>query len=403
VIAPHTRWGLVLLVVAVGVCAAFQIGKVPPALTELQGSLGISLVVGGWVISTYSAVGALGGIAVGALGDRFGYRRTVLFGLSCIGAGSLLGSAAPGPGWLLASRVLEGLGFILVVVSAPSLIFQLARPSDLGVAFGLWSCFMPVGTSAMMLASPALLSLFGWRGVWACNGLLLLAMAAAFHRATRALPGRGALRAAAPGSLWGNVRAVVSVPGPVLLAVSWSMYTTTYMVLMGFLPTLLLADGHSRAAAAALTAAAVAANAAGALGGGWLLKHGAPRWGLMVLSGAVSGLCMPVIYGSGTAPWLRYSLCVLFSAIGGLQPASVLGGAPLYAPSPTAVATTNGFVNQCSYLGMVLGPPAAAALASASGGWHNTPWLLSSGAAVWISCALLLRTIRPRSQAAARR
>ncbi|MFU8858601.1 MAG: CynX/NimT family MFS transporter [Deferrisomatales bacterium] len=392
-----------LLIVAVGVCAAFQIGKVPPALTELQSSLGISLVVGGWVISTYSAVGSVCGIAMGAVGDRFGYRRTLLFGVSCIGAGSLLGSAAPGPGWLLASRALEGLGFILVVVSAPSLIFQIVRPSDLGIAFGLWSCFMPVGTSAMMLASPALLSLFGWRGVWACNGLLLLSAGAAFHYATRGLPGRGALRAAAPGRLWSNVRAVVSCPGPVLLAVSWSMYTTTYMVLMGFLPTLLMADGHTRAAAAALTAAAVAVNAAGALGGGWLLKHGAPRWGLMAFSGAVSGLCMVAIYSPGTAPWLRYGLCVLFSAVGGLQPAAVLGGAPHYAPTPTAVATTNGFINQCSYVGMVLGPPAAAALASASGGWHNTPWILSSGAAIWISSALLLRRVGPGTDATPRR
>jgi MFS family permease len=347
------------------------------------------------VISTYSAVGALCGVAMGAAGDRFGYRRAVLFGLTCIGTGSLLGAAAPGPAWLLGSRVLEGLGFIVLVVSAPSLIFQLARPSDLGLAFGLWSCFMPLGTALMMLGAPPLLSLFGWRGVWAFNGILLLSAAAAFHFAMRGLPGRRELRAASPARIWGNVRLVVSRPGPVLLAVAWSMYTMTFMVLMGFLPTLLMAQGHSRPSAAALTAVAVAVNMVGALGGGWMLKRRVPRWGLMVLTAVVTGLCMLGIYAPGTPNGVRYALCLLFSMTGGLQPACVLGGAPLYAPAPTAVATTNGFINQCSYVGMMFGPPAAAALATVSGGWHNTPWILTSASVVWIFCALLLRTVPP--------
>jgi cyanate permease len=260
---------------------------------------------------------------------------------------------------------------------------------------------MPLGTSLMMLAAPVLLTFFGWRGVWVCNGILLLSAAAAFHFAMRGLPGRRELRAAAPTRLWAHVRLVVSRPGPVLLAVAWAMYTMTFMVVMGFLPTLLMAQGHGRLSAAALTAAAVAANMTGALGAGWLLKRGAPRWALMAFTGVVTGLCMLGIYAPATPAGMRYLLCLVFSGIGGLQPACVLGGAPLYAPVPTAVATTNGFINQCSYVGMMFGPPAAAALATASGGWHNTPWILTSAAAVWVVCALLLRKVRPTESLAA--
>ncbi|MBI5441993.1 MAG: MFS transporter [Deltaproteobacteria bacterium] len=392
-VPEHTRWRLVLMGVAAGICCAFQIGKAPPALQELQLRLGISLVVGGWVLSALNVVGAACGLAVGAAGDRVGDRRARGLGLACAGAGSLLGAAAPGPAWLLTTRALEGFGYLMVVVSAPALIFKVTRPGDLGLAFGLWGCFMPLGTSAMMLLAPPLLALAGWRGLWAGNGLLLLFLAAVFRRLTRTVPGLSAGRAARTRASWRSVGLVAVTPGPVALALSWAMYTMSFMVLMGFLPTLLMGRGYSRAAAAALTSLAVAVNMVGALLGGWLLKRRAPRWALMTSAATVGGLSMLGIYGAGTPEWVRYALCLLFSIFGGIQAVCVLGGAPLYAPRPTLVATTNGFVNQVSNVAMLLGPPAAALLASARGGWQATPWILTSALALSGACALVLRGI----------
>lgn len=124
-----------------------------------------------------------------------------------------------------------------------------------------------------------------------------------------------------------------------------------------------------------------------------MIKRGAARWVLMAVSAIVSGVSMIGIYAPGAPEWARYGLCILFSLVGGLQPVSVLGGTPLYAPHPRLVATTNGFINQASYVGVMVGPPAAAALATASGGWHNTPWILTSACSVWLVCALILRKI----------
>ncbi len=397
-IATRTRWGLVLLTVGAGVCSAFQIGKVPPALPELQGSLGLSLVGAGWVISIYSAMGATCGVLLGAAGDWVGYRRAVLFGLLTVGVSSLLGSVAPTAGLLLASRFLEGLGYIVSTVSAPALIFRLTHPSDRGLAFGLWSCFMPFGTSVMMVGAPVLLAHFGWRGMWAFNGGLLLAYAAVFHVALRGVQRPTGLQPALPSEIAQNVRLVASRPGPVLLAIAWTVYTTTFMVLMGFLPTLLAARGYARSTAAAITAFAVAVNIVGALVGGWLIKRGVPRWILMATATGVAALTMVGIYAPTAPGWVRLWLCVLFSLVGGLHPVAVLGGAPVYAPHPKLVATTNGFVNQVAYVGMMVGPPAAAALATASGGWQNTPWILTSACAVGFACALTLRWIAPTNE-----
>ena len=53
-----TRWAYVWLLLACGIGASMQVGKVPPALGFVQRDLHLGLVVGAWVISMFSVVGA---------------------------------------------------------------------------------------------------------------------------------------------------------------------------------------------------------------------------------------------------------------------------------------------------------------------------------------------------------
>jgi MFS family permease len=71
-------------------------------------------------------------------------------------------------------------------------------------------------------------------------------------------------------------------------------------------------------------------------------------------------------------------------------PASVLGGAPVYAPSRHQIATTSGLITQGSQLGQVIGPPVLALIVSAGGGWKAAPWLLASSAVVGVCLAASL-------------
>jgi CP family cyanate transporter-like MFS transporter len=76
------------------------------------------------------------------------------------------------------------------------------------------------------------------------------------------------------------------------------------------------------------------------------------------------------------APWLGYLGAVMFSALGGLIPGTLFGIAPLLAPDERAISTTVGWMLQGAALGQVVGPPAVAWLASATGTWHWT-WVLT--------------------------
>lgn len=146
--------------------AAFHVGKAPPALPSIRRDLGASLEQAGWLLSIINLVTAAGGMAIALTADRLGHRRLILFGTALCMATSLLGGSAGSTDLLLGLRVLEGLGFITVVVAIPPLVVRLAAPSDQRIALAAWSTYMPTGAGVMMLISALVLLQTSWRWVW---------------------------------------------------------------------------------------------------------------------------------------------------------------------------------------------------------------------------------------------
>ncbi|OYD68206.1 MFS transporter [Rhodococcus sp. OK302] len=63
-----------------------------------------------WVISALYIATAVAAPTAGRLGSILGAKRTYLAGLGLIAAGAILGSLAPSLGWLIAARILLGIG-----------------------------------------------------------------------------------------------------------------------------------------------------------------------------------------------------------------------------------------------------------------------------------------------------
>lgn len=388
-----TRWPLVLLLVGAGVVAAFQIGKAPAALPILRGDLGMALPVAAWVISIFNVIGLVTGMTLGAVAERLGHRRTVLAGLAVIAAASALGATAHGPAVLLATRFAEGLGFMIVVVATPTLLVRATAAADVELAFGLWATYMPAGTATMMMLAPALLEASGWRGLWIANAVIVLGFAAALAVATRDLPApaRAATR------MRDTILETLRAPGPRLLALTFGSYTLQFLGVFGLLPTLLVEGEHlAPTTAAVLGSLAVAINIPGNLLGGWVVHRGVARWRVIVAVSATMAVCAVLIYAAGLPLAARYALCLVLSLVGGMIPAVVFGAGAALAPSPRHLATTNGLIMQGSNLGQVVGPPAIAAVASATGGWTWSPAVLCASAGLGIALALRLRALEGR-------
>ncbi|HEY5791141.1 MAG TPA: MFS transporter [Gammaproteobacteria bacterium] len=395
----RTRWGVVLLAVSAGMIAGAHIGKAPPALPQLREELGLGLVTGGWVVSMFNATGAVLGIVAGSIGDRVGTRRVVLWGFVALALGGLLGAASDSVAALLASRFLEGLGFITVAVTTPGLIVAATRVADLRLALGAWSTYMPGGSAAAMVLAPLLLDGVGWRGLWVAVALVcVLWMALLLRYAPPDPPAHQRLESK---SLRRNVRLTVSRPGPWLLALAFGGYTVQWVSLMVWLPTFLVEQrGVAVSTAALLTALIVACNVPGNLFGGWLLHRHLPRWLLLALSGVGTGGCLFVIFDPGFSDALRLACCLAFTVLGGMLPPAVLSGPPVVAPGRGQIGTTNGMLIQGSNIGQVIGPPLAALMVTLSGSWESGFWVLEAAAFLVVAAAWAYRGVERRLLAA---
>lgn len=389
-----TDWRAVWAVYAAGLAAGAHLTKVPPALPALRDELGLTLVESGFIATMFNVMGMTVGMLAGVLCDRLGHKRLALAGLAVMMAGGLLGAAAPSFALLLLSRFLEGIGFIVFVVSAPALLAAAAGSvRDRSRALGLWSSYMPTGGTIALLAAPALIAAWGWRGLWTGIALGTALAALVFWRAVSAAP-YGAVS---------SVRLVVeslAQKGNLVLAALFAFYVAQWSSVMIWLPTFLVDEhGASTRTAALATALMVLVNAPGNIAGGWLLSRGVRRSTLIVGAALIAAACELAMLSAAPPPALRYGAVLVFSACIGVVPASIFAGLPVHAKTPQHIGTGNGIVNQASQAGQFFGPLLLAWLAATFGGWSAALWAMLAFAAGAALCGAAIGAIENRIRA----
>lgn len=386
----ETHWAGVLAIVGAGVVASLQVGKVIIAAPLLRQDMGLDLASIGTLTAVFSLLGVVGGIAAGGVIARFGARRMLLLGLLATALGTTLGAMAPSYGLLLASRVVEGLGFLMITVAGPAALQRMVSASGRDFAFALWSCYMPTGMAVAMLASQAF---DYWQAYWWCAGA---AVAVALASVAALVPVGESTTSASLS--WRGMRQdtvdTLGAAGPVLLALSFTLYSLMFFALFTFLPVLLMEQlGLTLAQAGLYSAIASAANIIGNLGAGVLLARGWRRSTLIACASATMGVVALLIFQSVLPAMPTFLLCVLFSAVGGLIPATLLGTAPLVAPRPALTAASVGLVMQGSNLGQVIGPVTVGGVIDRFG-WGAASYVVLAAAVGGLVIAAGLRRVR---------
>jgi predicted MFS family arabinose efflux permease len=381
--------GSALLVVATGVVAALHVWKLAPALPRLSAELGLSLVQAGFLLSTVQVAGMLLGTVVGLFGDRMGLRRGLMLGLGLLTAGSVLGMVSMGYANLLSSRVLEGVGFMLVSICAPALIRRAAAPGRVSLLVGLWGCHMPVAAALSLLLGGLLSGALGWRTWWGVAAACSLGLGLSVLAVLPADPEHAVVHGARE-----RLGLTLRCPGPWLVALVFCLYTAQWNGVVQFLPSMYAQAGIAATTAAGLSALAAGVNAVGNLAAGRALQRGVRPVVLWVVGFAVLGLAAVVAFGlaprldPGARFGTGYGAVLVFSAVGGVVPTTAITSLMRVAPTPTTVATSLGLGQQFNALGQFAGPPAVAAVAQATGTWDMTWTVAGALALAGIAAAL---------------
>jgi MFS family permease len=380
---PSTRWAGVVAVVLGGIAASAQIGKVPAAMTTIGAEFGLGLAGAALLVALFGLLAALGGLAIGLAASRIGARGALLAGLAT-GAVAAVGSAlAPAPLPLFAARVAEGAGFLLVSVTAPSLIAALAAARDRAFAMGLWGTYMPSGIALGLLTAP-LVEAAGWRVAWlACAALL----AAALLLCWRLVPGTGTAPSGPPLRVGVQLRALVAARRPLRISAAFAAYNLVYLGIAAFLPAYLESLGARTGMAGGAAALAAISNAVGNFSGGVLMARGAPPERLVSLGATAMAVLAGATY-LAPLPWLAVTLAMAASCIGGIVPAACFALLPRVVPQAALVAPAMGLTIQGNNTVQLLAPPALGALAGLSWPLVALPLLLSGLVAAWMGVVL---------------
>ncbi|WP_412049592.1 MFS transporter [Hoeflea sp. Naph1] len=344
---------LVLALWAAGLGAAAQFAKVVVIFPELQAHYGETGAASGYLVSLISFMGMVLGLVAGIIAIQIGLRRLLLIGLILGVAVSIFQATLPPFGWMLASRVFEGFSHLAIIISAPTLIAQLAVGRHQGTALTLWGSFFGVAFAIMAVVAQPTVTAFGLGGLSAAHALYMAACAVLL---TWALPLHD--RRAAPS--WPSLSEVArrhltvySSPFIAAPALGWLFYTLTFVALMAIAPTL-VAPQHRALVAAAMPLASILSSITL---GSWLLRY-LPAVTVIITGFALAILLMLAFALTGPSPWL---FITLFIALGLVQGAS-FAAVPQLNPSLSDRLLGNGGLAQTGNIGNSIGTPIVLAI-----------------------------------------
>jgi EmrB/QacA subfamily drug resistance transporter len=164
------RPGFVLAAICLSVViVSLDTTVVNVALAALSKNLGASTVQLQWVSDSYLLPYAGLLLLGGAIGDRLGHKRVLLFGLAIFGAGSLLASMTSSVDWLIVFRAFMGVGAAAILPASLATLSAAFPPDQRAKALGIWSAAAGGGVAAGPVLGGALMAIGSWRAAFWIN------------------------------------------------------------------------------------------------------------------------------------------------------------------------------------------------------------------------------------------
>jgi predicted MFS family arabinose efflux permease len=342
----------------VGFVSAASLGKLVPHLDWLVRTYDVPLGAAGFALSCVMLPGALAGWSFGTASDRFGPKRVAIAGLLVAAAASVLSGFAGNFPVLVGLRIVEGVGYTLLVVAATVIAAGIV-PGRTALALSVWSSFAPIGFAlgqwAAAYAPDPPLPVVG-----AAHAVVLILAAIALHfsvdvsitsREKTASSGEALRHAPA---LW--------------TAAAFGGVCAVLLASIALAPVVLA--NHSQlpvAHVASLTALAALPAIVGRIAPGWLLERGFAAFTVFVTASALGALSLAAAL---VAPLPLAAALVLFGAfqiLAGALPGLLSAMLTHVAPAPAQLGTVSGMCSQAVNIGNLIGPPLALAVYAAAG------------------------------------
>lgn len=350
---PKNRPLLILIAIIAGIVAAAHIGKISVALPFILFDLNISTVSTGYLLSIFSISAVVLCLVVGMVVSDKNVIFLIAIGFAFLSFGGFWGSASAGYSSFLVSRVLEGVGFVLIIVSAPYLISVSTSAQSRKGAMLFWGIALPSGIALGILLFWPYLGNELWEAYWQaiatlasvfCIGMLCLH----WHEQRIMIPSL-TISWPAQGFEFRKYKSVV------LLAVAFFIYNLQNLAIVAWLGKLAidylnLLDFNL----ALLSSSIIFMNVIGNLLAFVIRDKVRLTLLLMLVQAgmAVAILCFFII----EPPLWKLPFLYVFSFFGGMLPGTLMSHVPLYMKSEKDIPKGIGLLVLGDNLGALAGP-----------------------------------------------
>ncbi|MEU7576866.1 MFS transporter [Streptomyces sp. NPDC041068] len=365
-------WWKFWLIYLAGVTAATSMGKMTPVSVELRADLSLSLSQVALVTSLVTAVAAVLGLAVSYLLRPYDARRMLIAGLLVMGAAGLFCAHTGSFAGMLAGRLVESVGYVVVVIVAPVLLFALGSGSRLTTALAIWGTFMPVGLAVGSFAGGVLSAWFDWRAWLTIAAAVTVVVALAVTRLPadsaegRPVAERGSGIGEGRGAFGPRVRRLAR---PIALGAGFATISGAIVTCVTLYPTYLHEEFDvPTETAGTLTGVVSFVGVTGGFLASALLRRGKSVTYLFLVA-----LLMPAgafaAFGGMGGTWGSVGSALVVAFSNELVVATVFAAIPLAVRASSDMDSANGLVAQLGSIGALAGPPLVGLAVTVAGGW----------------------------------
>jgi MFS family permease len=372
----HNRWFMLAVLFAVRLTMGFQFQSVAAVAPLLGRDFGVGLADIGILIGLYFTPGVALALPGGAIGQRFGDKRTVLGALLLMLSGGLAMALSSSWTMQIAGRLVAGAGGVLFNVQMTKMVADWFTGKEIATAMAIFVNSWPAGVALSLLTLPLIGTTYGvgaaYLAATALIGFAFVLLAVAYQP-----PANVVIIAAASARLDRHAAIAMIAAGLI-----WGLYNVGFAMIFSFGPSMLVERGWSIAAAGSTISIVLWLALVSAPAGGFLADRTRRPQSILVASCIAYAILMAALPRSG-AVILTVTALGLISGL----PAGPMLSLPARVLQPATRAIGMGIFYTLYYATMMLGPVVAGACAK----WTSSAAAaFDFGAAVILACPVLL-------------
>ena len=333
----------------------------------------------GLLMSVFALTGLFLAIPAGFILQKLGYRAVGLMALFCLIVGAGIGAFSRGMGIMLASRFIEGAGMSFMSVVAPAIIALWFTSKRRGKAMGVWSIWVPLGSTIMFIVAPSLAGYWGWKGVWWFGFFYTIVIGLFFYLFIRSNPRTSSDQgnsSPAKGLMGQNLRVVLHNRDLWLISLVFCCFNFVYVAFITWAPTFLHQVRHATMTRASLlmSVTSILTIVAGPTAG-WISDKIGSRKVICTVPLFLMAFLFPL--SSSVTENLFLVLAAGIGFAGGFVPTGVFSAGVEVVGDERVAGMAMAVIQIGQNSGMLLGPLVFGWAVQSGGGWQTAFWILA--------------------------